>query len=684
MISLCELRDLCRLCAIKTTDVNDRLCIFDEHIVYKDMLSKIGTCLPIKIVKNDPLPKIICMDCARKVEIYNDFRNCTLAAENFLFKIIEEHKIAQEIDIKEEDICSNNQPDFITSNEEEVGTEAHEINNLQTRGSAQCGHQPEHTSKDTRTSAIPFPKTSVEAVLNLPTDQFKATESPAALPPLISVPMTQQHQSSLKMNCQIQTTLLKQKTTKKVNCDDSTIFNSPLPMNKIKSVTAEDTYLPTTSAQNMVKLAPQTFAKNSFTKPVLKNTKRGPSQISSSLDANPYADGIATKLQMPVPTIPASSVDHSSKLPSKTSLKLKFQSSQQPHNVAKFCIPTIPQKFSHMPHKTEYTNNLEKGSSSSDPCHNAKPEFAFVDIEHIVNNKNVTLPSPVASDAITDKTNVPNPLQNYEEKKEFPCTECEKVFKRRYMLKMHLLRHSGNRPFECIHCGKRYFNTSTLNNHIRYFHEKYAKFICSFCGKKFNVEQHFQSHIYQHTGELPFECHLCDKKFRSKYTLKGHVLSHSAEEKSVNFKCDECGKTFKLLRQLQDHKKIHSIPLDVRRKFKCNFCNKSYTTRRQTQMHLLSHTGELPYHCTLCQKSFKTKKGLEIHLLIHSGKKQYTCEKCGKSFALRGTLKCHMTVHTGERAYQCKLCDRKFTQKSSLNVHTHKHHSKNTGASSSS
>ena len=76
----------------------------------------------------------------------------------------------------------------------------------------------------------------------------------------------------------------------------------------------------------------------------------------------------------------------------------------------------------------------------------------------------------------------------------FHCTECGKSFPSNSALSMHLLVHSGQKPFPCPHCPRR-----------------------------FRQKGHLQSHVRKHTGEKPFVCAVCDRGFKDKSGLNTHV-----------------------------------------------------------------------------------------------------------------------------------------------------------------
>lgn len=58
------------------------------------------------------------------------------------------------------------------------------------------------------------------------------------------------------------------------------------------------------------------------------------------------------------------------------------------------------------------------------------------------------------------------------------------IFLASSQLKKHTLRHTGERPYKCWHCGKSFRQKDTRDTHIRY-----------------------------HTGERPYSCNICPKKY---------------------------------------------------------------------------------------------------------------------------------------------------------------------------
>lgn len=81
---------------------------------------------------------------------------------------------------------------------------------------------------------------------------------------------------------------------------------------------------------------------------------------------------------------------------------------------------------------------------------------------------------------------------------------------------------------------------------------------CDTCGKSYKPTE-MKYHLNKHLGIFPYVCSAlgCDKSFTTPALLKGHKLIHSNDR---NFKCDECGATFKRTQSLKHHKSYHGDP----------------------------------------------------------------------------------------------------------------------------
>ncbi|KAM9855392.1 uncharacterized protein ACBR49_001617 [Aulostomus maculatus] len=245
------------------------------------------------------------------------------------------------------------------------------------------------------------------------------------------------------------------------------------------------------------------------------------------------------------------------------------------------------------------------------------------------------------------------------------CPICDKSFKSKYYLKVHNRRHTGERPFGCLKCGKRYFRKENLVIHEFRNCAAVQTYPCLTCSATFKGKEELRVHVISHTGDMPYKCSTCPEQFIYKKNLTFHMMKVHGSPKP--HACPQCPKTFLTRSELRVHE---AAKHRGEKPFVCEECGHRASSRNGLQMHIKAiHRNERPFVCSLCNHAFSQKNNLNMHLRVHSGERPYQCHLCGKTFRTQGSLDKHHRTHTGERPFSCDVCEQRFTEKGALIRH---------------
>ena len=159
---------------------------------------------------------------------------------------------------------------------------------------------------------------------------------------------------------------------------------------------------------------------------------------------------------------------------------------------------------------------------------------------------------------------------------------------------MQIENESGNfltkndifvKKFFCFKCNKIFFNKHSLQQHIKFIHQRVNVFKCPYknCEKIFKNKLRLKVHINSHLGIKNFKCEICEKKFAEKGTLITHYITHS---KNFDKKCDLCNYKCTTDTLLKFHyKKRHNL----NEIFQCEICKSKFAKKVEMRHHIKGH-----------------------------------------------------------------------------------------------
>lgn len=179
------------------------------------------------------------------------------------------------------------------------------------------------------------------------------------------------------------------------------------------------------------------------------------------------------------------------------------------------------------------------------------------DVESHIQNKHVI--NPIPCNKCDNTFQSASSLRHHNDlvhKDTFKCPKCPEILKSKFIKRQHLAKvHDVKRHrFKCDQCPQVFTRNSTLVHHRSRFHLKEKTVTCNICGFKVFNNQLLKRHMIKHDGSRPYECEFCKKTFQRKKTLELHTRIHTDDRR---YACTVCGKAFVQVTSLKVHTKTH-------------------------------------------------------------------------------------------------------------------------------
>ena len=192
---------------------------------------------------------------------------------------------------------------------------------------------------------------------------------------------------------------------------------------------------------------------------------------------------------------------------------------------------------------------------------------------------------------------------------------------------------------------------------------------CNLCEKSYKCIRYLKVHEKLHSEK--FKCEFCGVSVTTKDALERHINN----KHKGPYPCEICGKLFSSIKALGLHKSHHGKikPTKKIEIFQCSLCEKEFKGKFRLKEHMNCHSSEKPHTCDICGASFSHKEYFIRHRKIHSEEEPYSCDICGKAFKLAQYLAIHKKTHNTDITFNCDLCEKSFSSNSGLIKHKKVH-----------
>ncbi|XP_044268943.1 zinc finger protein OZF-like isoform X27 [Tribolium madens] len=523
MGSIENISELCRLCLVKD-QVN--VPIFEENASKEQTFVKINSCLPVKVSRDDSLPKKICDGCSCKLDMLYNFRNTSVDSEKQLLKWLNQADLS----------CSQSAAkDPLASTKPEIMIKQETFEPTDSRGDDNSDMGMDTHSYLMQQQKLPYPQEfefggPSESNVGLMTDE----------------PAPKRAKRAAALN----------KAPIETDDDD---LDAAMQITKAEEEDSEEIDQP-----DYVE-APSTSA----------DDQPGPSGVGKASVEAPFEPANTSGAEFYECQVCFKVFASSYKL-----RKHKKRHLEKRHKCS-FCNKMFIFASELKVHISQRHLQVEK--LSCDSCnYEARDKRRLQD--HIIRRHThiFEFKCDVCSKGYSKKCELIRHKEVEHEGMRFVCHFCSKEFKQYHHMKSHVKKHDSDYlgvKFPCPECSKVLGRESTLRTHIEKFHRgEKGKYVCDICGKRVMTNASLNNHKKIHAGEKNFVCNECGKAFITKQILTTHIRVHTKEKP---FKCTECDKAFSQKSSLTIHVRYHT----GERPYKCDVCHKQFITSTVLNSH---------------------------------------------------------------------------------------------------
>nr|XP_015834144.1 PREDICTED: zinc finger protein 627 isoform X28 [Tribolium castaneum] len=493
MGSIENISELCRLCLVKD-QVN--VPIFEENATKEQTFVKINSCLPVKVSRDDSLPKKICDGCSCKLDMLYTFRNTSVDSEKQLLKWLNQAGLSCSQSAVKDPLAST-KPEVTIKQETFEPTDSRDDLGLDTHSYIMQQQKLPYSQE------FEFGEPS-ESNVGLMTDEPAPKKAKRAA--ALNKASVETDEDDLDAAMQIT----------KAEDEDSDEIDQP-----------EYVEAPSTSADDQ----PGPSGVN-------KTTVEAPMNGSKHLD------------------LPECKICSKSFLTRRKYRRHMSRHRERKHKCPLcdklFHLPAEVRV--HIRNRHEESSSLIK-CLFCDFSSKTKGGIRAHTISH--HTREFPFKCDLCDKGFLSKTLLTRHKESDHEGLRLICEVCSTIFKDLYAFQRHVARHNPDHvvtKYTCKECSKVLGSLVGLRKHMK-THTDQGENICDVCGKNFASSCGLKAHRRQHTGEKNYICEVCAKAFTKKQTLDMHRRVHTKEKP---YKCVECDKAFSQKTSLNIHVRTHT------------------------------------------------------------------------------------------------------------------------------
>ncbi|XP_067211000.1 uncharacterized protein [Linepithema humile] len=622
--------------------------IFRDEGRRRQLQTKIQAYLPIQVLEEDSLPKIVCHECVTKLENYIEFRETVVNAEGMLESYFTSLRFSDDF-LKEGKVYVKNiEKERPSTPEDEV---LKSMEKVPTAGGGQIinNDQPIQHQQPVVVSNINASNIQIISGVQARVQQYKCAMQmqPGGVAAAVVEATAETHYSYQQQTSQVSS----QQSNEAQNQIGDTQNQSPAIQQQV---------------QNQIQNHSQINQQVQSQRPISQQLNQ-PAQLSQQQNQSQVNQQGQPQISQQLQQLQRQQREFEKHQRLQQLEKQQVQIVTQQEFVVKQETPVVHQNDNvvlktetEMEPNQQIIQKIQSETQKDDSPNPGVQTYTTIQATPEVFLNLGFKETPLATTTLRD---------DGKEFKEFAKTSSEDGMSRNSIeqIREFLRIRSGSEPTSLITVNPQVLQQATRNNTI-----------CRDCGKSFPSLNQMSSHncnVETLINEPPNEA-----------TSKEDALQTNVN----SFSCDICSKPFKRKEHLFQHRKLHT----GERPYVCSTCAKAFSRKEHLVRHSVSHTGQKMHECEMCGKSFSRKDNLHKHRKTHGVSGPYICETCGKSFVVKHYYVMHLTTHattvpdgmncSDPLPYKCDICHKAFAVKQYLNTHKLRHRSKNNNNSQNS